>query len=83
MSCRALQPLVALVAILVLGPMIAACGQKGPLYLPETPPAHKHPGQKQGQAIGQTAKDAPANPTPDRPAPLAIPGPEVMPPPIR
>lgn len=78
MSCRAPQFLVALVAILGLGQMIVACGQKGPLYLPETHPPHKHLGQKPGQAADQTAKDAPATP-----APLAIPGTEVMPPPIR
>jgi predicted small lipoprotein YifL len=35
MSCYARQLLFAVIAVLALGHLIAACGQKGPLYLPD------------------------------------------------
>lgn len=35
MRCYARHLLLALVAVLALGHLIAACGQKGPLYLPD------------------------------------------------
>lgn len=35
MRCYARQLLVVLIAVLALGHVIAACGQKGPLYLPD------------------------------------------------
>lgn len=39
MTCWARPLLLAVVAVLGIGQMIAACGQKGDLYLPESKPA--------------------------------------------
>jgi predicted small lipoprotein YifL len=39
MGCWARHLLLAVVAVLGVGQMIAACGQKGDLYLPEPKPA--------------------------------------------
>lgn len=38
MICWARYLFLALVAVLATGQMLAACGQKGPLYLPENAP---------------------------------------------
>jgi predicted small lipoprotein YifL len=39
MTCWARYLLLAVVAVLGIGQMVAACGQKGDLYLPEPKPA--------------------------------------------
>jgi predicted small lipoprotein YifL len=38
MNCWARYLLYLVIATLALGQMVAACGQKGPLYLPDSPP---------------------------------------------
>jgi predicted small lipoprotein YifL len=38
MRCYARYLMLAVVAVLALGQLLAACGQKGPLYLPDEPP---------------------------------------------
>jgi predicted small lipoprotein YifL len=57
-----------LVAFLALGHMIAACGQKGPLYLPE--PAEDAPAA--AEAV-PTPRAAPAASDQDRDAPDDVP----------
>lgn len=70
MLCWARQIFTILVIILGIGQMIAACGQKGPLYLPEN--------QIRGTATAK-GDEEPAK----APAPAEIPGPAPLPPPIR
>lgn len=41
MGCWARNLFLAVVVVLGIGQMIAACGQKGPLYLPEPEPPEK------------------------------------------
>jgi len=38
MRCYARYLMITVVAVLALGQMLAACGQKGPLYLPDESP---------------------------------------------
>jgi len=57
-----------LVAFLALGHMIAACGQKGPLYLPE--PAEDSPAPVDA---GSPQQPAPAASVRDRDAPEDVP----------
>lgn len=52
MHCWARYLWYAVIAALAMGQMVAACGQKGPLYLPEPQPA----------AQTQTTSSAPAAP---------------------
>jgi len=81
MTCWARQIFMAVVAILGISQMIAACGQKGPLYLPKEQEQQQAQGRSKGQTGDKAAQGA-AAPAPDSPAPHAIPGPEVMPPTI-
>lgn len=71
MLCWARQLFILVVALLGISQMMAACGQKGPLFLPD-------------EAAGkqQAPRESPApSPQPDQ-AP-EIPGPEAVPPPVR
>ena len=71
MLCWARQLFILMVVLLGISQMMAACGQKGPLFLPEEPA---------GQP--QAPRESPApSPQPDQ-AP-EIPGPEAVPPPVR
>ena len=77
MLCWGRQLFIAIVILLGIGQMFAACGQKGPLYLPDdraAQPAAKAAAKDQGKA--EPAATA-------APVPPAIPGPEPLPPPIR
>jgi predicted small lipoprotein YifL len=71
MLCWARQLFIALVAILGISQMMAACGQKGPLFLPE------EKADKQ-----EAPRKPPAKSPQDDPAP-EIPGPEATPAPVR
>ncbi|MCC7277719.1 MAG: lipoprotein [Chromatiaceae bacterium] len=71
MLCWARQLFILMVVLLGIGQMMAACGQKGPLFLPEEPA---------GQRQAPSGSPAPS-PQPDQ-AP-EIPGPEAVPPPVR
>jgi predicted small lipoprotein YifL len=53
MHCWARYLWYAVIAVLAVGQMVAACGQKGPLFLPEPQPA------------AETASSAPAAPRGD------------------
>jgi predicted small lipoprotein YifL len=55
MHCWARYLLIAAVAALGIGQMMAACGQKGDLYLPEPEPA-----QKASPAAGEVPPPEPA-----------------------
>ena len=77
MLCWGRQLFIAIVILLGIGQMFAACGQKGPLYLPDDQAAQ--PAAK--AAVKDQGKAKPAA-TP-APVPPAIPGPEPLPPPIR
>jgi predicted small lipoprotein YifL len=70
MLCCARQIFTILVIILGGGQMIAACGQKGPLYLPE-------------DQIRGTAPPKGGEEPVKTPSPAEIPGHEPLPPPIR
>ncbi len=71
MLCWPRQLFILVVALLGISQMMAACGQKGPLFLPE---------ELAGQQ--QAPRESPApSPQPDQ-AP-EIPGPEAVPPPVR
>ena len=78
MLCWGRQLFIVIVIILGTGQMMAACGQKGPLYLPDDqdarPAAAKAATKDKGEA------EPAATPTA---APPEIPGPEPLPPPIR
>lgn len=78
MFCWGRQLFIVIVIILGIGQMMAACGQKGPLYLPDDqadqPVAGKAAAKDKGEA------EPAATPTADPPE---IPGPEPLPPPIR
>lgn len=71
MLCWARQLLIILVAILGISHMMAACGQKGPLVLPEDPAGKQ-----------ETSRPSPVQ-TPRQDQTPEIPGPEAVPPPIR
>ncbi len=71
MLCWARQLFIILVAILGISQMIAACGQKGPLVLPD----------EQGGKPG-APRQSPA-PSPQQDQAPEIPGPEASPPPVR
>lgn len=61
MICWARYLFLALVAVLALGHMLAACGQKGPLYLPEEDPPERPPAAAPARPVtGPT-------PNPDQP----------------
>ena len=78
MLCWGRQLFIVIVIILGIGQMMAACGQKGPLYLPDDQAARPAAGKP---AARDRARPEPAaTPTP---APPEIPGPEPLPPPIR
>ena len=71
MLCWARQFFIVLVAFLGISQMMAACGQKGPLFLPE------EKADKQ-----EAPRESPAKPPQQDQAP-EIPGPEAVPPPVR
>jgi predicted small lipoprotein YifL len=60
MRCWARSLLFAVVAVLGIGQMIAACGQKGDLYLPEK-------GTQEQKAADTKSEDVPQGPTGERP----------------
>jgi predicted small lipoprotein YifL len=71
MLCWARQLFILLVALLGISQMMAACGQKGPLFLPDE------------QAGKQTvSRESPAK-APQQDQTPEIPGPEAVPPPVR
>lgn len=68
MHCWARYIFLLVVASLALGQMLPACGQKGPLYLPEPPPAAEAepepvPGPSSGEQADDTAADVPNVPS--------------------
>ena len=71
MLCWARQLFILMVVLLGISQMMAACGQKGPLFLPEEPAGKQQAPRESSQQ----------SPQPDQ-AP-EIPGPEAMPPPVR
>ena len=73
MFCWGRQLFLVIVILLGISQMIAACGQKGPLYLPEDQAARP-------AAKGNGSLEPAASPTS---TPPEIPGPEPLPPPIR
>ena len=76
MLCWGRQLFIAIVILLGISQMIAACGQKGPLYLPDEQAAQPAGGKTAATDQGRSEPAAP-------PAPPEIPGPEPLPPPIR
>ena len=71
MLCWARQLFILMVALLGISQMMAACGQKGPLFLPDE--------QADKQEV---PKESPAQ-SPQQNQPPEIPGPEAVPPPVR
>jgi predicted small lipoprotein YifL len=64
MYCWARYAFLALVAVLGVGEMIAACGQKGSLYLPKPEPAKAQPEvAKPAQTASRPAGAASGQPT--------------------
>jgi predicted small lipoprotein YifL len=64
MYCWARHAFLALVAVLGVGEMITACGQKGSLYLPKPEPAKAQPkGAKPTQTASPPAGANTAQPT--------------------
>lgn len=78
MLCWGRQLFIAIVILLGIGQMFAACGQKGPLYLPDDQATQAAGGK--GAAKNQGKAEPAATPAP---VPPEIPGPEPLPPPIR
>ena len=78
MLCWGRQLFIVIVIILGIGKMMAACGQKGPLYLPDDQAARPAAGKAAAKDKGKA--EPAATPTA---APPEIPGPEPLPPPIR
>lgn len=75
MLCWGRQLFILIVIILGIGQMMAACGQKGPLYLPDDqaarPAAAKGATKDKGEAVPAATPPSP---------PPEIPGPEPLPP---
>lgn len=71
MLCWARQLFILMVALLGISQMMAACGQKGPLFLPD---------EQAGKQ--EVPKESPAQ-SPQQNQPPEIPGPEAVPPPVR
>ena len=78
MLCWGRQLFIVIVIILGIGQMMAACGQKGPLSLPDDQAARPAAGKAAAKDKGKA--EPAATPTA---APPEIPGPEPLPPPIR
>ncbi len=71
MLCWARQLFILMVALLGISQMMAACGQKGPLFLPDEPAGKQ-----------QAPRESPAQ-SPQQDQGPEIPGPEAVPPPVR
>ena len=71
MLCWARQLFILMVALLGISQMMAACGQKDPLFLPD---------EQAGKQ--EVSKESPAQ-SPQQNQPPEIPGPEAVPPPVR
>lgn len=67
MPCRAGALFIVVVAVLGVMSILGACGRRGPLYLPEDPPAQTATKAPDAEAPATAGPEVPSPPPPVRP----------------